>query len=204
MTAKNTREPKASAMKPAYSKSLPSFRNHLLIATPALAQGFFAKTVTFLCEHSEEGAMGLVINQPLPVSFADLFASLELPLERQNTQQKVFAGGPVNTEHGFILHNPEGQWESSLAISEDFSLTTSRDVLAAIGAGDGPKKYLIALGYAGWGAGQLEAELTENTWLTVKADPGIVFDTQPTARLDAAGKTLGIDIHLMSDQAGHA
>lgn len=204
MTAKEAREPKAPAVKPGHSKGLQSLRNHLLIATPALAQGFFTKTVTYLCEHSEEGAMGLVINQPLPVSFADLFASLELPLEESNTQQKVFAGGPVNTEHGFILHSPEGRWESSLAINEDFALTTSQDVLAAIGAGDGPKKYLIALGYAGWGAGQLEAELAETTWLTVKADPGIVFDTQPAARLDAAGKALGIDIHLMSDQAGHA
>ena len=204
MTAKDGREPKAPAMKPAHSKGLQSLRNHFLIATPALAQGFFAKTVTYLCEHSEEGAMGLVINQPLPVSFADLFASLELPLEEQNTQQKVFAGGPVNTEHGFILHSPEGQWESSLAINEDFSLTTSRDVLAAIGAGDGPKKYLIALGYAGWGPGQLEQEVSGNSWLTVPADRGILFHVDAGDKLAAAGRQLGINIDLLTAQAGHA
>lgn len=182
----------------------PSLKDHFLIATPSLQQGFFAQTVTYLCEHNEGGAMGIVINKPLGVSLEEIFSALELPLENSRLKEKVFAGGPVQSEHGFILHKPEGSWESTLAISDGFALTTSQDVLTAIGEGCGPTQYLIALGYAGWGAGQLESELAENSWLTVKADPRIVFDIRPEERHRAAARELGIDIGLMSGQAGHA
>ena len=133
-----------------------TLKDHFLIATPSLREGFFARTVTYLCEHSENGAMGIVINQPLGVSLDEVFSSLELPLEKKRHKENVFAGGPVQWEHGFILHEPEGNWESIVSNSHTFSLTTSRDVLMAIGDGCGPAKYLVALGYAGWDAGQLE------------------------------------------------
>ena len=181
-----------------------TLKDHFLIATPSLREGFFARTVTYLCEHSENGAMGIVINQPLGVSLDEVFSSLELPLEKKRQKESVFAGGPVQSEHGFILHEPEGDWESTVSVSDSFSLTTSRDVLMAIGEGCGPTKYLVALGYAGWGAGQLESELSENSWLTVKADPRIAFDVRPEDHHREAARELGIDIGLMSGQAGHA
>lgn len=181
-----------------------SLKDHFLIATPSLQQGFFAQTVTYLCEHNANGAMGIVINKPLGVSLEEIFSSLEMPLEQKRFKENVFAGGPVQSEHGFVLHKPGRSWESTLAISDGFSLTTSRDVLQAISEGRGPTEYLVALGYAGWGAGQLESELLENSWLTVKAEPRIIFDTRPEDRHRAAAWELGIDIGLMSGRAGHA
>lgn len=181
-----------------------SLRDHLLIATPGLSEGFFARTVTYICEHGESGAMGIVINQPLEVELCEILEHLEIEIIEPPHDETVLAGGPVQIDHGFVLHADKGNWESSLRVNDDIWLTTSRDILVAIGAGRGPSQHLVALGYAGWGPGQLEEELAQNSWLTVAADPDILFRTPYDQRLAAAGKRLGIDIHLMSGQAGHA
>jgi len=189
---------------PRLPRSSDSLRDHLLIATPALSEGFFARSVTYICEHGESGAMGIVINQPLEVELAEIMEHLDIEVTEPLGDQTVLAGGPVQIDHGFILHRPKGEWEASLKVSDEVWLSTSRDILAAIASGAGPEDHLIALGYAGWGPGQLEEELAENSWLTVAADPGILFNTPSEDRLMAAGKHLGIDIRLMSGEAGHA
>lgn len=181
-----------------------SLRDHLLLATPALSEGFFSRTVTYICEHGEAGAMGIVINQPLEVELQEILEHLDIEVTDAPNDRTVLAGGPVQIDHGFVLHRPGGDWDSTLKISDQVYLTTSRDVLAAIAAGTGPADHLVALGYAGWGAGQLEEELAQNSWLTVKADPEILFKTDCVDRLHRAGQTLGIDIRLMSGDAGHA
>ena len=181
-----------------------SLRDHLLIATPALSEGFFARTVTYLCEHGESGAMGIVINQPLEVRLGEILEHLEITCADDLTEETVFAGGPVQIDHGFVLHNGSQAWDSSLKVSESVWLTTSRDILKAIGASEGPPQHIVALGYAGWEAGQLEEELAQNSWLTVPADSDILFDTPYPDRLKAAGRKLGFDISLMSGEAGHA
>ena len=181
-----------------------SLRDHLLIATPAIEGGFFNRSVTYLCEHGESGAMGVVINQPLDVELTEIFEHLDLPNEHAPADNTVLAGGPVQVEHGFVLHTGEPRWDSTMAVGRDVLLTTSRDILAAIASGTGPEQYLVALGYAGWSAGQLEEELAQNSWLTVPASNAILFGTALEDRLAAAGRLLGIDIDLMSGQAGHA
>lgn len=189
---------------PRYPRTSDSLRDHFLIATPALNEGFFAGTVTYICEHGESGAMGIVINQPLEVELGEILDHLDIETTAEPCDATVLAGGPVQIDHGFILHRPQGDWEASLKISEDIFLTTSRDILCAIARGKGPKQHLVALGYAGWSAGQLEEELAQNSWLTVRAAPAILFDIAYEERLSAAGRELGIDINLMSGEAGHA
>lgn len=180
-----------------------SLRDHLLLATPALSEGFFAHTVTYICEHGESGAMGIVINQPLEVELGEILEHLDLDSDQLSCDATVLAGGPVQIDHGFVLHRDHGDWEASLKVSDDIWLTTSRDILAAIATGAGPREHLIALGYAGWGPGQLEEELARDGWLTVRADPDILFHTHYRDRLDQAAKKIGIDIRLMSGEAGH-
>jgi putative transcriptional regulator len=187
-----------------YPRTSDSLRDHLLIATPALSEGFFTRTVTYICEHGESGAMGIVINQPLEVELSEILEHLELKVTRTHPDQTVLAGGPVQIDHGFVLHRGHREWESSMSVGRDVLLTTSRDILTAIAQGDGPEDFLIALGYAGWSAGQLEEELTQNCWLTVPADSDLLFQTPCESRLQAAGRKLGIDIDLMSGEAGHA
>jgi putative transcriptional regulator len=180
--------------------------NQFLIAMPAMDDPNFAQTVTLVCEHSERGALGIVINKTLPMTFAEVFGQLGLDARRAHVnEQPVLRGGPVQTERGFVLHSPGGgPWESSLPFSQRIHLTTSRDILDALASGEGPRHAIIALGYAGWDAGQLEEELARNAWLTVDADDKLLFETPVEQRWQAAARLLGIDLLSMSRDAGHA
>ncbi|HEY0634020.1 MAG TPA: YqgE/AlgH family protein [Gammaproteobacteria bacterium] len=180
-------------------------RNHFLIAMPALDDPNFFHTVTYICEHNAEGAMGIVINRPSDVTLGDLLAQLEITAEPQlNTTVSVFEGGPVQPEQGFLLHSPLGQWSATLPVTEQIALTTSKDILEALAAGAGPQRYLLALGYAGWGPGQLEEEMAANTWLSGPASAEILFDTPAEKRWQAAAALLGVDLRLLSSDSGHA
>lgn len=181
------------------------FSNQLLIAMPSLEDPNFSRTVTLICEHSEHGALGVIINRPTEVQLGQLLQHLEIKAVRSEIADvPVYAGGPVQLERGFILHSPLGQWESTLKINAELGLTTSLDVLAAIAAGEGPGHHLIALGYAGWGASQLEREITENAWLTVPNDNHILFELPVEQRWQAAAGKLGVDLSLLASDAGHA
>jgi putative transcriptional regulator len=179
--------------------------SQLLIAMPGMNDPNFASTVTLICEHSEDGALGIVINRPLGMQLGGLFEQLALSdADSSAASRPVLLGGPVEPEKGFVLHSSGYQYESSLHISDDIQLTFSRDVLDAMAAGNGPKQSLVALGYAGWQPGQLEDEIRSNSWLSVPVDPGIVFDTPFEERWSAAAETMGVDISRMAPDAGHA
>jgi putative transcriptional regulator len=187
------------------SRSSDCLRNHFLLAMPSLSEGIFSQSITYICEHGESGAMGIVINQPLELTVAEIFDHLEIKTRGDFDDMPVMAGGPVQIDHGFVLHRHSAtDWEASIKVTEELTLTTSRDVLRAIANGTGPEEHLIALGYAGWSAGQLEQELAENSWLTLPADSDIIFSTPYQARLGTAAAQLGVDINLISAQAGHA
>ena len=181
-----------------------SLRDHFLIAMPSLNDGFFGHAVTYICEHDAEGALGLVINQPTELSLHELLQHLELQPSGDLPELPVFRGGPVQPEHGFVLHTAEQTWRGSQPITDSLVLTTSLDVLEAINAGQGPRRALIALGHAGWGPGQLESELAENAWLTARADPDILFDRPSAERWAAAAALIGVDVNLISPASGHA
>lgn len=179
--------------------------DHFLIAMPSLADPNFSQTVTYVCEHNEEGAMGIVINRPLRLTLGDVLSQMEIePLPGVDVEQQVLMGGPVQTERGFIIHTPPGDWDSSLKVTEEIAISTSRDILVAISEGKGPSKFLIALGYAGWGAGQLEQEIGENAWLSGPADSAVLFDIPSENRWATAAGLLGIDLNLLSTEVGHA
>ena len=179
--------------------------NQFLIAMPRMDDPNFAQTVTLVCEHSERGALGIVVNRTLPMTLGDVFEQLGLESSKSKVnEQPVLRGGPVQTERGFVLHSPSGKWESSLPFSERMHLTTSRDILDALAAGDGPESAVIALGYAGWEAGQLDEEMARNAWLTVDADERLIFDTPVDERWQAAARLLGINLLTLSSDAGHA
>jgi putative transcriptional regulator len=180
--------------------------NQFLIAMPALDDPNFAQTVTLVCEHNEHGALGIVVNKALPMSLAEVFEQLGLEGEQDPRfkHQPVLRGGPVHADRGFVLHSPDGCWESSLPFSERIHLTTSRDILVALASGEGPQNAVVALGYAGWGAGQLEEEMANNAWLTVPADERLVFATPLEERWHAAGRLLGVNLLHLSSSAGHA
>ena len=185
--------------------------NQFLIAMPGMGDGTFAGTVIYLCEHTEKGALGLVINKPIDITLKSLFEKVELSLDRDDLAElPVYFGGPVQTERGFVLHEPisvEGQespYNSSLKIEGGLEMTTSKDVLEAISSGAGPKKVLVTLGYSGWGAGQLEDEMRRNGWINVDAEPAIIFDTPVAERYGKALSLLGIDAGMLSSHAGHA
>jgi putative transcriptional regulator len=187
--------------------------NQFLIAMPGMADGTFAGSVVYLCEHTEKGALGLVINKPIDIKLKNLFEKVELTLDREDlAEEPVFFGGPVQTERGFVLHEPlggsgdgeGGHYNSTLQIPGGLEMTTSKDVLEALSHGAGPKKVLVTLGYSGWGAGQLEDEIGRNGWLTVDAEPGIIFDTPVEQRYERALSLLGIDPRMLSQEAGHA
>jgi putative transcriptional regulator len=172
---------------------------------PSLGEGIFSQSITYICEHGESGAMGIVINQPLDLTVAEIFDHLQIATKDDFSDQPIMAGGPVQIDHGFVLHrNSTRQWEASLRVTAEITLTTSRDILRAIADGSGPRDHLIALGYAGWAAGQLEQELAENSWLTLPADSDIIFTTPWQRRLSKAAASLGVDMNLISGQAGHA
>lgn len=182
-----------------------SLSNHLLIAMPGMADPNFSTTVTLICEHTDDGALGIVINKPLFLTLGDVFKQLDLKdIDATAAASAVLDGGPVGAERGFVLHPPSHRFENSLLVSDDILLTFSRDILDLMAAGEGPEKSLVALGYAGWGAGQLEDEMLANSWLSVAATPEIVFELPFAQRWAAAAKTLGIDITQIAPDAGHA
>lgn len=182
-----------------------TLKNQLLIAMPSLEDPNFSRTVTYICEHSEQGAMGIVLNRPTELSLADVLSHMEIEGDPGETgEQRVYLGGPVEEERGFVLHTHTEPWDSTLAINDDISVTTSRDILEAMACGKGPSHALVALGYAGWGAGQLERELQDNAWLSGPADRSILFDLPPDQRWEAAARLLGVDVNLLSSEAGHA
>ena len=171
-----------------------SLQNHLLIATPMLNDPMFKRTVTYICEHNEEGAMGLVINQPADLSVTSLLDKLEIvyPENNQHLQGSVYQGGPVGRERGFVIHPPQDNWRASQKMSDDIMVTTSRDILEALGSSAAPPQFLLTLGYAGWEAGQLEEELGENSWLAIPADPELLFNTPPSELLAKSHRTTGV------------
>ena len=187
------------------AKSGDCLRDHFLLAMPCLSEGIFSQSITYICEHGESGAMGIVINRPLDLSVSEIFEHLQIDSDRDFSDLPVMAGGPVQMDHGFVLHRYcDKTWEASLKVTPEITLTTSRDILRAIANDNGPQDHLIALGYAGWTAGQLEQELAENSWLTLPGSSDIIFSTPADERLGAAGALLGIDMNLISGQAGHA
>ncbi len=178
---------------------------HFLIAMPAMVDPNFKGTVTYLCEHNERGALGVVVNRPTDLTMESLLEQIEIKVsDLALSQRKVHFGGPVSVEHGFVLHRSHGSWNSSIVVSDELSLTTSKDILEAVAQGGGPREWLLTLGYAGWGAGQLEEEIAANAWLTVPADADLLFETAPEALLDAAVARLGISRLSLSGIAGHA
>jgi len=183
--------------------------NQFLIAMPGMTDDSFAGTVIYLCEHNENGALGLVINKPISLTLGNLFEKVDLALpENELASSPVFYGGPVQTERGFVLHEPldaeGGHYNATLAVPGGLEMTTSRDVLEALAGGAGPRKLLVTLGYSGWAAGQLEEEIGRNGWLTVDATPEIIFDTPIELRYEKALGLLGIDPRMLSMDAGHA
>ena len=184
----------------------PSYlKHHFLMAMPHMADPNFAQTLIYLIEHNREGAMGLVVNRPSGLNLADILEQLrpDEPVGLANHQVVVFSGGLVQTDRGFVLHPADAQFQATLGLGE-LGVTTSQDVLFAIADGVGPKHYFIALGYAGWQPGQLEAELVDNVWLSCPAQPHILFDLPPEQRLTAAAASLGVDLDLLTTQVGHA
>lgn len=179
--------------------------NQLLIAMPGMADPNFSSTVTLICEHNDEGALGIVINRPLPLKLGGLFEQLDLEdTDPDTADNPVLMGGPVGPERGFVLHDTAHSYENSLPVSDAIYLTLSRDIIDAMATGNGPDKALVALGYAGWEAGQLEHEMLANSWINVPATPDIVFDMPFIDRWSAAAREIGIDIGRMSTDAGHA
>ncbi|HWV15338.1 MAG TPA: YqgE/AlgH family protein [Cellvibrio sp.] len=178
--------------------------DHFLIAMPSMQDTSFAQSVTYICEHNENGAMGIVINNPLPMTLAEIFAQMNLEDTAHQGSAPIVAGGPVQIERGFVLHPSDSQWNSTIKVSEDISVTASRDIIDALAAGHGPKPCLLALGYAGWDKGQLEAEIAANSWLTVPADKNIIFNTPFEQRWTLAALALGINVSLIANTAGHA
>jgi putative transcriptional regulator len=184
--------------------------HHFLIAMPGLDDATFAKSVIYMCEHSGRGALGLVINKPSDINLKNLFDKVELPLTREDlTTSPVFHGGPVQTERGFVLHEcmmpgNESIYASTMTIPGGLEMTTSKDVLEALSTGAGPKKVFVSLGYSSWGEGQLESEISDNSWLTVAADLAVIFDTPVEQRYSAALMLLGLESWMLSPVAGHA
>jgi putative transcriptional regulator len=205
-----------------------SLENQFLIAMPSLDDGYFNKTVTYICEHNDEGAMGLIINMPVNITLHDLLKQIEendnehpdeanTEIEQQSNsagednislhhslEQLVLSGGPISQNRGFVLHRTQAGWNSSLALSDDIMITTSKDILLALGTESAPEQFMVTLGYAGWGPGQLETELQSNSWLTIDADSDILFNTPIEQRWKKATEKLGIDIAHLSSDIGHA
>jgi putative transcriptional regulator len=179
--------------------------NRLLIALPALTDPHFARSVTLVCQHDEEGAMGVVVNRASEYTLGDVFQQMGIETEDADLRaQVVLSGGPVHPERGFVLHDGGDGWDSTMAISDSLYVTTSRDILEAMAGGSGPANAIVALGCAGWGAGQLEQELTEDSWLSVPVDASLLFGTPLAARWQAAAGSIGVDLSLMADHSGHA
>lgn len=187
-------------------QEIKSFKNQMLIAMPSLRDPNFDKGVIFMCQHNYEGGLGLVINHPIGMRLKGLLDQMDITVEDENIANiPVYAGGPVQQDRGFILHtSEEKKWETTVDISDQVSLTTSQDILKAIACGEGPKHFLITLGYAGWKESQLEKEMKENSWLSTDYDETVIFNTPINKRWDAAAKKMGVDIRLLTSQVGHA
>ena len=205
-----------------------SLENQFLIAMPSLDDDYFNKTVTYICEHNDEGAMGLIINMPVNITLFDLLKKIEENNNKQSNEEKttltqvntpaseenmslnislaqlVLSGGPISQNRGFVLHRTQSGWNSSLALNDDIMITTSKDILLALGTEKAPEQFVVTLGYAGWGPGQLETELQANSWLTIDADKDILFNTPIEQRWKKATEKLGIDIAHLSSDIGHA
>jgi putative transcriptional regulator len=179
--------------------------HHFLIAMPSMVDPNFARSLTYICEHNEQGALGVVVNRPIELTLEALFEQIEIPLrDRALGALPVYFGGPVQVDRGFVLHRPAGGWQSTLSINRDIGLTTSKDILEAVGEGRGPAEILVSLGYAGWAPGQIEEELGQNAWLTVPAQPDLIFHLPAEQRFSAAMELLGVDLARLSDDIGHA
>lgn len=182
-----------------------SLTNHFLLAMPGMRDSNFSDSVIYICEHSPEGAMGLIVNRPMNIPLSQVFEQFDLKYPKHLGEQELMAGGPVQTDRGFVLHRPAArQWESTLNIASQINLTASKDIIVDIAREMGPKDSLITLGYAGWGRGQLEQEIAENSWLTIPADPEVIFTTPPSQRARMAAASIGIDLSQLSTSAGHA
>ena len=179
--------------------------HHFLIAMPNMVDPYFSRSLTYICEHNDQGALGLVVNRPIDMTLQALFERLSLSLrDAEFSDAPIYFGGPVQTDRGFVLHAPAGHWQSTLRVGEAIGLTTSKDILEAVGRGEGPRRMLVTLGYAGWSPGQLEHELSQNAWLTVEARDAILFDVPAEERYPAAMELLGLDYARLQDEAGHA
>lgn len=182
--------------------------DHFLIAMPAMEDPYFAKSLIYVAEHNEQGALGIIINRPLDMDLETLFEKIDVPFPAKAKSEvgklPVFFGGPVQTDRGFVLHRPVGDWQSTLPVNAEVGLTSSRDILQAVANFGQPHEVIVSLGYSGWAAGQLENELKQNAWLTVPADPHIIFDLPAEARLASALERLGIDLANLAGNAGHA
>ncbi len=178
---------------------------HFLIAMPSLNDGFFNQAVTYICEHDEKGSFGIIVNQQTNITLKQIAKEMAIETEdNYAAKQTVFIGGPVDQGRGFILHRPPGNWRSSLKVNNNVALTTSKDILQAIVRNEGPEDSIVALGYAGWAAGQLDNEMASNTWLSCPADEQIIFNTPVAERWKAAANLIGIDLSLLSSDTGHA
>lgn len=181
-----------------------SLKNQFLLAMPNQAGSYFGDTVTYVCEHNEDGAMGLMINRPSAMTLVELLSQMGLTTGDVPADIPVLEGGPVASERGFVLHSQDASFDSSLALGDGLMLSTAREMLEAIAEGRGPEHFIVTLGYAGWGSGQLEEELKDNAWLNCPSTPDVLFDTPFEDRVNRAAAVLGIDFRLMSGQAGHA
>jgi putative transcriptional regulator len=182
-----------------------NLKNHFLIAMPNLLDPNFHQSVTYICEHDQNGAMGLMLTHTTNYQLGELLQQLKITCKATDiAQRKIMFGGPVELHSGFILHRPPGNWQSSLQITDEVAVTTSRDILEALAAGQGPQENIITVGYAGWGPGQLEQELAANSWLTYPADTDMLFQTSPAQLWRTAASALGIDLSLLSGDVGHA
>lgn len=178
--------------------------NHFLIAMPSMLDPVFGGTVVYICEHNVNGALGVVINKPTNLTMDVLFDRIDLPMETVLPSKAIMFGGPVQDDRGFVLHVPSGEYSSSLKVTDELAFTTSRDVLEEVASGLGPRRLLVSVGYSGWSPGQLESEIARNGWLTVLADPAVIFDMPIEDRYVAAIKLLGIDPMMLTAEAGHA
>ncbi|MBV7297825.1 YqgE/AlgH family protein [Enterovibrio paralichthyis] len=187
-----------------------NLKNHFLVAMPGMVDDRFKHSVVYMCEHNEDGAMGLMINQPINISVEKMLEQIELDREQVvithpvSLSQPVLFGGPVSEDRGFVLHKHKKLFGSSIQLSDDLTVTTSKDILSILGTNEEPEQFLVALGYAGWDAGQLEQELADNSWLTIEADPAVIFDTPINERWEKALKQIGIDAINLSSDIGHA
>lgn len=185
--------------------NLSSLSNHFLLAMPELGDTLFYRSVIYICEHSEEGAMGIIINRPLDIYLGVILEKMSLPSGNKSTQKKpVYLGGPLQTQRGFVLHTGGPRWEDTIIIHDELCITSSKDILESMSHGDGPRECLVALGYSGWGPGQLEEEIRDNVWLNVPADHEILFSTDVDKRWNKALSSMGIDETYLSNQVGHA